>query len=161
MIKAVQYHPNYCEAAKADAQKNGHRPWRWDSSHDLSIVDSDGTRRYIGQYRGSDAATKAGEKIEREGLFIHRPYTPEERRAPDPARIEVLILTMKLSGDREEYYVRIKCGERTHETNKYSQNYYNRALYERDCLRAVLLGDPRPELMAPQYADKNEKDLKS
>ena len=67
--------------------------------------------------------------------------------------IKVDILTMKLSDNREEYYVRITCDGRTHDTNRYSQRYYNRALYERDCLRHTLLGDPKPRLSDSLYDD--------
>lgn len=68
-IKAVQYHPDYCAEAKSDMEKNGLMPWRWDSSHDLSVIDGDGTRHYIGRYKGAAAATAAGEEIERSGII--------------------------------------------------------------------------------------------
>ena len=68
-LKAVQYHPEYCEEAKKDAEENGWRPWRWDSSHDLSVIDEEGVRHYIGQYRGAAAAANAGKEIERTGVI--------------------------------------------------------------------------------------------
>lgn len=71
----------------------------------------------------------------------------------EPASISVDILTMKLSGNREEHWVRISCGGRNFETRKYEGHHYNRALYERDELRHVLLGHPKPDLMDDKYAD--------
>ena len=68
-IKAVQYHPNYCAEAKADADANGFFPWRWDSSHDLSVIDGNGKRHYIGHYKGAQAAQEAGLEIERSGII--------------------------------------------------------------------------------------------
>lgn len=68
-IRAVQYHPDYCAEAKADAEENGWEPWRWDSSHDLSVIDENGKRHYIGSYRGANAATEAGLEIERSGII--------------------------------------------------------------------------------------------
>ena len=69
-IKTVQYHPDFCAEAKADMEANGWRPFtKWDSSHDLSVIDENGKRHYIGQYRSADAAQEAGEEIERAGVF--------------------------------------------------------------------------------------------
>lgn len=70
--------------------------------------------------------------------------------------IDVKVLTMRLSGDREEYFVRITCGERIYDVRCYGQDYLNRANYEVDELRHVLLGESRPDLMDPKYADKKE-----
>lgn len=67
--------------------------------------------------------------------------------------ITVDIFPMKLSGDRTEYWVRITNGGVTYDTNVHSQEYYNRALYERDMLRHVLCGEPKPWIMLDQYAD--------
>ena len=67
---------------------------------------------------------------------------------------EISIVTMKLSGDREEYYTRITCDGRTFDVRRYEQNYRNRAEYEEAELRHVLLGEPRPDLMDEKYADK-------
>ena len=75
---------------------------------------------------------------------------------PELGVIDVSILTMKLSGDREEYYTRITCDGRTFDVRKYGQNFRNRAEYECAELRHVLLGEPKPDLMAPQYADLKE-----
>jgi len=66
-LRAVQYHPKYCAEAKADAEKNGIRPWRWDSSHDLSVIDSAGVRHKIGQYQSAQDAYEAGLEIEKSG----------------------------------------------------------------------------------------------
>lgn len=68
-------------------------------------------------------------------------------------KIKVSVLTMVLSGNREEYYVQINCGGRTIETRRFSQGYRNRADYEADELRHVLLNDPKPDLLDPKYAD--------
>jgi hypothetical protein len=68
--------------------------------------------------------------------------------------IDVSILTMRLSGDREEYYTRISCGGRTFDVRRYGQDFRNRAEYEVAELRHVLLGEPKPDLMDPKYADK-------
>lgn len=80
--------------------------------------------------------------------------------APTPPTVQeaakVSVLTMQLSGDREEYYVRIACGDRTMETNKYTQGYKNRADYEADTLRHVLLNEPKPDLMDPKYDDPEQ-----
>lgn len=67
--------------------------------------------------------------------------------------VEVSIQTMRLSDNREEYYVRIACGGRTIETRRYTQGFRNRAEYEVDELRHVLLNAPKPDLMDPKYAD--------
>jgi hypothetical protein len=70
MMKAVQYYPKYCDEAKRDMEENGPRPFtRWDSSHDLSILDSDGNRYYVGQYGSADKATQAGIDIEMTGVI--------------------------------------------------------------------------------------------
>lgn len=72
--------------------------------------------------------------------------------------IEVSILPMKLSGNRVEYFTRLSCGGRTFDVRKYGEDYLNRAKYERDELRHVLLGDPRPNISDPEYADKPAKE---
>lgn len=66
-IKAVQYHPDFCKEAKIDLDQNGHKPWRWDSSHDLSII-KDGERIKIGSFRHAYLAQEAGDWIEKHGL---------------------------------------------------------------------------------------------
>jgi hypothetical protein len=68
LMRHVQYHPYYCAEAKIDAETNGWRPWRWDTSHDLSVIDDNGDRHYVGQYKGADAAHAAGERIAAEGF---------------------------------------------------------------------------------------------
>ena len=67
--------------------------------------------------------------------------------------VKVDILTMKLSGDREEHWVQIKCVRNAFYTRRFDGCYYNRALYERDELRHVLLGDPKPRLIDEKYND--------
>ena len=69
-LKAVQYHPDYCREAKMDMEKNGWKPYsKWDSSHDLSVIDGEGVRHYIGQYRSAATADGAGKEIERTGII--------------------------------------------------------------------------------------------
>lgn len=72
---------------------------------------------------------------------------------PEQPTTDVTILTMQLSGNRQEHYVRITCDGRTMDVRKYDGQYLNRAEYERDMLRHVLLGEPKPDLMADKYAD--------
>jgi hypothetical protein len=76
--------------------------------------------------------------------------------------IDVTLCTMKLSGDREEYWPRITCDGRTFETRRYLPPFKNRAQYEVDMLRHVLLGEPKPRLSDDKYADppKIPADLK-
>lgn len=66
---------------------------------------------------------------------------------------DVSVVTMRLSDGREEYFVMIKKDGREVSTNRYRQPYYNRALYERDEIRHVLLGHDKPDLMSEKYAD--------
>ncbi len=67
---------------------------------------------------------------------------------------DVSVLPMRLSGGREEYYVRITCDGRTIDVRKYGQNFRNRAEYEVAELRHVLLGEPKPYIGSPEYRDK-------
>jgi hypothetical protein len=67
-LRHVQYHPDFCTEAKADAETNGWRPWRWDTSHDLSVIDDNGNRHYVGQYKSADAAHEAGERLAADGF---------------------------------------------------------------------------------------------
>ena len=72
----------------------------------------------------------------------------------NPAPVaDASILTMKLSGNREEHWVRITCDGRTFDVRKYDGEYLNRAEYERDTLRHVLLGEPKPRIADDKYAD--------
>lgn len=73
-----------------------------------------------------------------------------------PDAITVDILTMTMSGDRKDYYVRITHGNITYDVSKYGGDYYNRALYERDMLRYALCGGKKPDLMDDKYADTVE-----
>ena len=68
-LKSVQYVPKYCEEAKADMLANGRNTvTRWDSSHDLSVIDSAGKRHRIGQFQSADLASAVGKLIEQHGL---------------------------------------------------------------------------------------------
>lgn len=84
--------------------------------------------------------------------------TPPPAPTPTVAedKITVSIQTMRLTDNREEYYVRIACGDRTIETRRYTQGYRNRAEYEVDELRHVLLNAPKPDLIDPKYDDDPE-----
>lgn len=69
-LKAVQYHPGYCEEARNDVKENGARPFgRFDSSHDLSIIDSSGKRHRIGTFKHAQTASDVGKLIEKHGLW--------------------------------------------------------------------------------------------
>lgn len=74
-------------------------------------------------------------------------------RWPTQPDVDIAIQTMQLSDDRVEHYVQIKCGDRQLHTNRYGAAYLNRARYEADMLRHVLLDEPKPNLMDDQYAD--------
>ena len=67
--------------------------------------------------------------------------------------IEISIATMKLSDDREEYYTRIICDGRIFEVCRYGKEHRNRAEYEAAELRHVLLGEEKPDIADPKYAD--------
>ena len=75
---------------------------------------------------------------------------------PGAARAE--IKTMKLSGNREEHYVRVVCGDRSIDIQRFLGRRYNRALYTRDELNHVLQGTPKPRLLDEKYADREEVD---
>jgi hypothetical protein len=70
--------------------------------------------------------------------------------------LDVSILTMPMSGNREEYFVKITCEGRTTEVGHYPQGYYNRALYQHDMLRHVIFGEPRPRLSDKKYMDPED-----
>lgn len=75
------------------------------------------------------------------------------------SEIDVSLLVMKLSGNREEYYTRITCNGKTFDVRRYGQKFRNRAEYEIAELRYVLLGEPKPDLMAPQYMDAAQEEI--
>jgi hypothetical protein len=60
---------------------------------------------------------------------------------------------MKLSGDRTEYYTQIICDGRRFDVRRYGEDFLNRAQYEVDELRHVLLGEPKPSLIDEKYDD--------
>ena len=66
-IRAVQYAPEYCQEAAEDAAKNGMRPWRWDTSHDLTIIDGEGAKHRVGTFITADTADAVGKLIESHG----------------------------------------------------------------------------------------------
>lgn len=84
-----------------------------------------------------------------------RTCNPDAGNATPPT-VAVSLLTMKLSGGREEYFTRITCDGRTFDVRRYGQKFRNRADYEVAELRHVLLGEPKPDLAAPEYADVEE-----
>jgi len=67
--------------------------------------------------------------------------------------LDVKILPMRLSGNRVEYWVRIICNGRSIDVRNYPGGSLNRALYELAELRHVLLGEPKPDLRDPMFAD--------
>ena len=77
----------------------------------------------------------------------------ESYTLPPSSEVEVGVLTMRLSGDRKEHYVRISKDGRTYETNRYEDQFLNRARYEADMLSYVLCGTSKPNLADPKYAD--------
>ena len=81
-------------------------------------------------------------------------YTLKATPAAPQGVTDVQILTMKLSGGREEHWTRVSCDGRTFDVRVYGGDYRNRAEYEKAELRHVLLGEPKPDLMAAEYMDK-------
>lgn len=80
-LKAVQYAPKYCEEAKADYEKSGPHPLsRFDTSHDLSVIDSSGKRHYVGHFKHADWAAHIGKLIEQHGL----PWLDSEEAGRSP-----------------------------------------------------------------------------
>lgn len=71
----------------------------------------------------------------------------------DKSGLDVTIPVMKLTGNREEYYVMISCGGRDVAVGNYPQGYMNRALYQHDMLRHVIFNEPRPRLADEKYSD--------
>ncbi|MGV6840006.1 MAG: hypothetical protein ACWA40_07400 [Planktomarina sp.] len=67
-LRAVQYHPHYCKEAADDLARNGDNFTRFDSSHDLSILDKTGKRHRIGSFKHADWAYAVGKLIEDHGL---------------------------------------------------------------------------------------------
>jgi hypothetical protein len=67
--------------------------------------------------------------------------------------INISIKTMKLSGDREEYFVHIEKNGREMTPYKFGHGYRNRAEYHADLFKHVLLGHPEPDLYDPKYND--------
>lgn len=84
----------------------------------------------------------------------HQDAVAYVRKEPAPRHLDVSIMPMKLSGGRVEYYTRISCNGRTYDVRRYPEEYLNRAEYERDELRHVLLGEDKPNLMDDKYSDK-------
>jgi len=71
--------------------------------------------------------------------------------------IKISIQTMKLSGNREELYVSIERGGREVTPHKFPSEYRNRAEYTAAEWRHVLLGEPKPDIGNPIYADPEER----
>lgn len=109
----------------------------------------------IEQFEGPNRGTLIEAQLDAE-----RHHEARLRTQVLPVAIAVDILTMQMSGDREEHYVRISCGGRSIETRKYDGHLYNRALYERDELRHVLLGHPKPDILESKYADTTTEGAK-
>ncbi|MEQ8308056.1 MAG: hypothetical protein RIA09_15980 [Hoeflea sp.] len=70
--------------------------------------------------------------------------------------ILITVNTMKLTDGREEHYVSISRGGREITPHMFPGPYKNRALYEADSWKHVLLGHPKPDILDPKYADPKE-----
>ena len=68
----------------------------------------------------------------------------------------VFIRTMRLSDDREEHWVVVRVGDRQLDVRRYPGGLRNRAQYEVDEWRHLLLGHPKPEITNPIYGDPHE-----
>lgn len=53
-MKWVQYNPEYCDAAEEQWQRT--KKWDFDSSHEISEIDAEGTRRRVATFRHADDA---------------------------------------------------------------------------------------------------------
>jgi hypothetical protein len=71
--------------------------------------------------------------------------------------VEISVSTMRLSGGREEYFVMVRCGKRSTPVGHYTEGFYNRALYQCDELRHVVLGTKKPYILDAQYEDLEGK----
>lgn len=111
-----------------------------------------GVNVYSGVIDGLDVALDVA-KMEAQSDYERRILSALTPTTGEREAVDVFIRTMKLSGNRTEHWVRIKCGNRKIDVRNYPGEYYNRALYERDELRHVLLGEPKPNLRDEQYAD--------
>lgn len=69
--------------------------------------------------------------------------------------INITIKTMTLSDDRQDHYVCIERGGREITPRKYPSEYRNRAQYEVDKFKHVLLGHPEPNIEAPKYDESH------
>lgn len=67
-MRAVQYHPKYCQEAADAYAKDKLMRWNFDSTHDLSVITDDGRRIKIGTFQSADMAMRVGRLIERHGL---------------------------------------------------------------------------------------------
>ena len=68
-LRSVQWSPKYCPEAKAEFEKKGREAlYSMDSSHDLSVIDSDGKRHRIGTFKHAGWAEEVGKLIEKHGL---------------------------------------------------------------------------------------------
>lgn len=101
--------------------------------------------------------------LEEAGRNLKDPGTEYTRRDIAAAAVlaerestTVEVLEMNLSDGRTDYFVQITNGDRSYSTNRYPSHRLNRAEYEADYLKHVLLGGPRPRLMDAKYADKPE-----
>ena len=67
-LKAVQWHYLYCEEAEEELKVNKEAYRSHDTSHDLSVIDSEGVRHRIGTFKHSEWASEVGQLIEKYGL---------------------------------------------------------------------------------------------
>jgi hypothetical protein len=70
--------------------------------------------------------------------------------------IQIEVKTMKLSDGREEHYVSVARGGRETFPYRFPGHLRNRAEYEADSFKHVLLGHPKPDLLDPKYDDPKE-----
>lgn len=136
------------------------KPLPWRDSYGVLRADLPGgtwmIKGKIGEFSKSSFSMMLGDDPKAEIQAKHNEFVESlvEPSAIQPADvIKVSVLTMALSGNREEYYVQISYGGRTIETRNYSQGFKNRAEYEAAELRHVLLNEPKPDLLDPKYDD--------
>lgn len=68
-LRAVQFSPKYCAEAEAALKDDRKALYSMDTSHDLSVIDSEGKRHRIGTFQHAGWAEEVGKMIEKHGLF--------------------------------------------------------------------------------------------
>lgn len=67
-LRSVQFSPKYCAEAEAALKNDREALYGMDTSHDLSVIDSEGKRHRIGTFKHADWAEEVGKMIEKHGL---------------------------------------------------------------------------------------------